>query len=174
MFDGLIESSGTALIDRKMNLPIKYFGLIDVAAGIFGFLGTYIYSFISRKTSRFSLLFFGLFIIIIPSVILVVNPDSIYVLVIYYSVTIVGKVITGNINRIIRIETISVYILASISSIIVLLCQSVLPIVGIYLFFSTGKENSIFHMMFISIIITTMSGAFLLKTVRNQIKKRRF
>lgn len=170
MFDGVIESSGTSLIDRNMNLPIKYFGLIDICAGIFGLLGTFLYSFMLNRSSRFTLLLLGLFVIVIPSVILALNPDSIWVLVICYSLTIVGKVITGNLNRIIRIEVIPVNILASTSSMIILLCQSILPVVGLALFLSNGKQHFIFIMLAISIIITTMSGLFLLRNIRMRLK----
>lgn len=160
MFDGVIESSGTALIDRNMNLPVKYFGLIDICAGIFGLLGTYFYSFILNKTSRFTLLLLGLLVIILPSLLLALNPDSIWILVICYSLTIIGKVITGNLNRIIRIEVIPTNILASTSSIIVLLCQSILPIVGLALFLSNGKQDFIFIMLIASIMISMISGIF--------------
>ncbi|WP_231986139.1 MFS transporter [Pseudomonas asplenii] len=36
MFDGLIESSGAALVELNMNMPVKYFGVIDIVAGAFG------------------------------------------------------------------------------------------------------------------------------------------
>lgn len=170
MFDGVIESSGTALIDRNMNLPVKYFGLIDICAGIFGLLGTYFYSFILNKTSRFTLLLLGLLVIVLPSLLLALNPDSIWILVICYSLTIIGKVITGNLNRIIRIEVIPTNILASTSSIIVLLCQSILPIVGLALFLSNGKQDFIFIMLIASIMISMISGIFLLKNIRMRSK----
>ncbi|SDT30084.1 hypothetical protein SAMN05216598_4913 [Pseudomonas asplenii] len=35
MFDGLIESSGAALVELNMNMPVKYFGVIDIVAGVF-------------------------------------------------------------------------------------------------------------------------------------------
>ncbi|OWO81391.1 MFS transporter [Photorhabdus luminescens] len=169
MFDGLVESSGAALIDRNMELPVKYFGFIDVAAGIFGVLGTYIYGMALKRISRSSLLLLGLFVIVIPSFTLILNPNSIWIFVICYALTIIGKVITGNVNRIIRIEVIPTTILASTSSIIVLLCQSVLPIVGILLFFFGGKGSIVYYLMTFSVFITLLSGVLLVIYMKNKV-----
>jgi hypothetical protein len=176
MFDGLVESSGTTLIDKAMALPVKYFGLIDIAAGVFGVVGTYIYSMLLTNISRSQLLSIGLLAIIMPSVILIANIHSIFVFISCYSLTIIGKVITGNTNRIIRIEIIPTEILASTSSIIVLLCQSILPVVGISLFLF-GRENDFVTYLMIGAIFTSfISGIFMLrlnnkKQVENSILK---
>ncbi|MER2472821.1 MFS transporter [Photorhabdus laumondii] len=169
IFDGLVESSGAALIDKNMELPVKYFGFIDVAAGICGVLGTYIYGMALKRISRSSLLFLGLFVIAIPSFVLILNPNSIWVFVICYALTIIGKVITGNVNRIVRIEIIPTTILASTSSIIVLLCQSVLPIVGILLFFFGGNGNIVYYLMTLSVFIALLSGVLLVKFMKNKV-----
>lgn len=71
MFDGLIESSGTALIDQAMSLPIKYYGFIDIVAGIFGVLGTYLYSYLNQYISRILLIIISISIITISSSLLV-------------------------------------------------------------------------------------------------------
>lgn len=158
MFDGLVESSGTALIDKAMELPVKYFGFVDVSAGICGVIGTYIYSALLKIVSREQLLLLGLCVIVIPSLILVSQLDSFLVFVLCYSLTIIGKVFTGNINRITRIEIIPTEILASTSSIVMLLCQSVLPIVGAALFIFGNDSNSVSYLLMIAIFISLFSG----------------
>lgn len=160
-FDGLVESAGTAIIDQAMALPVKYFGFIDIAAGLCGVLGTYVYSIVFKRISRQRLLVFGLITIIVPSVMLVSNMNSIWIFVISYSLTIIGKVITGNINRIIRIEVIPTTILASTSSIIVLIGQLILPITGFLLFLFGGKSHVVSYLMVLSIAITLISGCVL-------------
>lgn len=160
-FDGLVESAGTAIIDQAMALPVKYFGFIDVAAGVCGVLGTYIYSLISSRVSRRGLLIFGLIAIVIPSIMLVSNINSIWIFVISYSLTIIGKVITGNINRIIRIEVIPTKVLASTSSLIVLIGQLILPVTGLLLFLFGGKPYIVSYFMMLSISITLVSGCVL-------------
>ncbi len=158
MFDGLVESSGTALIDKVMALPVKYFGFVDVSAGICGLIGTYIYSVLLKAVSRERLLLLGLCVIILPSLILVRQLDSFLVFVLCYSLTIIGKVITGNINRITRIEVIPTRILASTSSIVVLLCQSVLPVVGALLFLFGDERDFVSYLMIVAIFTSLFSG----------------
>lgn len=167
-FDGLVESAGAAIIDQSMALPVKYFGFIDVAAGVCGVLGTYFYSIVFNRITRRCLLIFGLIIIVIPSIMLVLNMNSIWIFVISYSLTIIGKVITGNINRIIRIEVIPTTILASTSSIIVLIGQSILPITGCLLFLFGGKAHIVGYLMWLSIVITLVSGCVLSLYMKNR------
>lgn len=158
MFDGLVESSGTALIDKVMTLPVKYFGFVDVSAGICGVAGTYIYGFLLKMVSREQLLLLGLCVIVIPSFILASQLDSFFVFISCYSLTIIGKIFTGNINRITRIELIPTGILASTSSIVMLLCQSVLPVVGAALFVFGNDSNSVSCLLIIAILISLFSG----------------
>lgn len=162
MFDGLVESSGTALIDKNMQLPVKYFGLIDVAAGVCGVVGTYIYGAMLTKLSRRLLLSFGLVMIVIPSLLLIFHTSSLTIFVLCYAVTIIGKVITGNINRIIRIEIIPTSILASASSLVVLFCQSILPVVGFTLFLLAGNKGAVHYLMLCAVLISVVSGLLLL------------
>lgn len=169
MFDGLIESSGTALIDQVMNLPIKYYGFIDIAAGIFGVLGTYLYSYSNQYISRALLTIISITIITISSSLLVFFQSSIIIFIICYAVSIIGKVFSGNILRILRIEIIPINQLASVSSLIILLNQMILPIVGGLLFFSTGEVTAIYTLMVIAIGITLISGGLLVIRLKKEI-----
>ncbi|MEQ5178170.1 MULTISPECIES: MFS transporter [Proteus] len=171
MFDGLIESSGTALIDQVMNLPIKYYGFIDIAAGIFGVFGTYLYGCLNQYISRVLLTIISIAIITISSSLLVFFQSSIIIFIICYAVSIIGKVFSGNILRILRIEIIPINQLASVSSLIILLNQMILPIVGGLLFFSMGEVTVIYTLMIISIGITLISGGLLVIRLK---KRRRY
>lgn len=168
MFDGLVESAGTALIDQNMQLPVKYFGLIDVAAGVCGVAGTYLYGAMLAKLSRTLLLSTGLVIIIIPSLLLIFHTSSLIIFILCYAITIIGKVITGNINRVMRIEIIPTPILASTSSLVVLFCQSILPVVGFTLFLLAGNNQAVLWLMMTAVVITIISGALLLLLLKRK------
>ncbi|WP_072928098.1 MFS transporter [Nissabacter archeti] len=162
MFDGLVESSGAALIHREMSLPIKYFGMIDVAAGVCGVIGTYLYGYIKRAFDRRVLLGLSVTLITVSSSVLIFNQSSFLFFVGCYAVSIIGKVFSGNIGRMIRIEVIPSHVLASTSSLIMLLNQSILPLVGMLLYFSTGSTILVYALMGVSILITLASGCLLI------------
>ncbi|MEQ5207639.1 MFS transporter [Proteus vulgaris] len=169
MFDGLIESSGTALIDRSMKLPIKYYGFIDIAAGICGVLGTYLYSYLSKYISRRPLTIISILIIAISSSFLVFFQGSMILFFISYAISIIGKVFSGNILRMLRIEIIPLNQLASVSSLIILLNQLILPIVGGLLFFSTGDVSVVYTLMIAAIAITLISGGLLIMCLKKRV-----
>lgn len=169
MFDGLIESSGTALIDRSMKLPIKYYGFIDIAAGICGVLGTYLYSYLSKYISRRPLTIISILIITISSSFLVFFQGSMILFFISYAISIIGKVFSGNILRMLRIEIIPLNQLASVSSLIILLNQLILPIVGGLLFFSTGDVSVVYTLMIAAIAITLISGGLLIMCLKKRV-----
>lgn len=123
MFDGLVESAGVALIDKNMDLPIKYFGIIDIAAGIFGVIGTYFYGYFAEKFSRKYLLIIATVLITASSFTLVIFSDSLQLFVFCYAISVTGKVFSGNICRLIRIEVIPARIFASTSSVLTLFNQ---------------------------------------------------
>ncbi|WP_311746716.1 MFS transporter [Proteus penneri] len=168
MFDGLIESSGTALIDQSMSLPIKYYGFIDISAGICGVIGTYLYGYLIHYLNRKLLMSLSIFIITISSSLLVIFQKDITIFIIFYALSIIGKVFSGNILRMLRIEIIPVTQLASISSLIILFNQLILPIIGGVLFFSTGNVSTVYTLMIIAMAITLMSGIMLIMRLNNQ------
>ncbi|WP_017906491.1 MFS transporter [Pseudomonas asplenii] len=160
MFDGLVESSGAALVELNMSLPVKYFGLIDVVAGIFGVLGTYAYGVARVKLKRPCLFLMGLFFVVVPSFFLIVFSESFAVFVSCYAMSIFGKVMCGNISRMIRIELIPAHRFASASSLMVMFNQSVLPLVGISLFFLQGGTHAVYSLMLLSVTVALASGCF--------------
>lgn len=165
MFDGLVESSGAAIVERSMNLPIKYFSLVDIAAGVCGVWGTYIFGALSRRTDRLLITIMGLLLIIIPSVALIAFPNLLSVFVACYALSIIGKVFTGNIGRLLRIEVIPMSIYASTSSLVVLLGQAILPAVGIALFLLGSKAGMLTLLLSTAVLLSTACGLLLLKTL---------
>ncbi|MDL5167164.1 MFS transporter [Proteus faecis] len=142
--------------------PILLFSIfIDIVAGIFGVLGTYLYSYLNQYISRILLIIISISIITISSSLLVFFQSSITIFIICYAISIIGKVFSGNILRLLRIEIIPINQLASISSLMILLNQMILPIVGGLLFFSTGEITFIYTLMIIAIGITLINGILL-------------
>ncbi|WP_409521670.1 MFS transporter [Pantoea sp.] len=161
MFDGLVESAGAALIDQAMGLPVKYFGLIDVAAGVCGVVGTYIYGYTRIYASRKILMIFSVTLIVSSSLIMILFQNSLWVFILCYGISIIGKVFSGNLCRIIRIEVIPENILASTSSVIVLLNQIILPVTGLLLFLSIGSSFIVYLLMACATCITLLAGCLL-------------
>ncbi|MCP1104927.1 MFS transporter [Serratia nevei] len=171
MFDGLVESSGTALIDRVMGMHIKYFGLIDVAAGIFGVVGTYLYSSLNTMISRKTMLILSVITITASSLFMLAYPSLFPIFVGGYALSITGKVFTGNICRMIRIETINPSNFAGASSIIVLLNQSVLPVIGLIIYFSGDSTSLIYIFMLVSVTISFAAGMLLFRNIIPETEK---
>ncbi|MBP2836861.1 MFS transporter [Dickeya parazeae] len=170
MFDGLVESSGAALIENKMGLSVKYFGFIDICAGAAGFLSTLVYGAALNRLSRETLLAIGLGLIVIASLLLTTTLDQLGPFLTFYSLGIVGKVFTGNIMRTLRLTLIPYERLASTSSLIVLLNQSVLPLMGVFLFLSEHEGWPLTRFMHIAITLSLLAGIGLLIGLRR--KKR--
>lgn len=171
MFDGLVESSGTALIDRVMGLHIKYFGLIDVAAGVCGVAGTYLYGSLNSLMSRKTMLFFAVITITVSSLLMLAYPSLFPVFVGGYALSITGKVFTGNICRMIRIETINPSNFAGASSLIVLFNQSVLPVIGMIIYFSGDSTRPVYFFMLVSVIISFTAGMILCRQSLSEAKR---
>jgi len=163
MFDGLIESSGAGLIDRAMNLPVKYFGVIDVAAGLCGVVGTYLYGSLNKTIKRKTLLLSAVTGITCCSTFLIIYPSSFSVFVGCYALSIVGKVFTGNICRMLRIELITPSTFAGTSSVIVLMNQSVLPLIGMVIYFSGDSTYSVYLFMAIAVTLSFTAGVLLFR-----------
>lgn len=158
MFDGVVESSGAAVISQFMSLPIQYFGFIDICAGIFGFSATYLYSFLICRFDSNSVFTLGWFVAIVSSLSMIIFIDNIYIFLISYSISISSKVFMGNYMRVTRIKLIPRYSLASVSSLIILLNQSILPAVGIFVYIADKHNIETYYLLLISIAITAIAG----------------
>ncbi|QDX31476.1 MFS transporter [Dickeya poaceiphila] len=168
MFDGLVESSGAALIKNQMELPVKYFGFIDICAGAAGFLSTLVYGAALNRLSREALLATGLGLIVIASLLLTTTLDQLGAFLTFYALGIVGKVFTGNIMRTLRLTLIPYERLASTSSLILMLNQSVLPLMGGFLFLSEHYSWPLTRFMYIAIVLSLLAGIGLLIGLRRK------
>lgn len=166
MFDGLIESSGSAIIEKSMALPIQYFGLIDVCAGLFGFIATFLYGHWVNRLRLLTLFIFGWSTIIISSTLLIYSMNNLVFFLIFYSIGIAGKVFTGNFMRVMRISILPKHQLASVSSLVVLLNQSILPFMWLFLFLSEHYQLSITLFLLIATLISAVSGGWVLYLCR--------
>lgn len=163
MFDGTIESSGVAIVDKYMHLPMQYFGLIDICAGCCGVLSTYLYGYLLKKMSSDKLFKFAWALSVISAVLIVLFLQNLIIFLTLYSVTIATRVFVGNHMRITRIRTIDKHSLASTSSIITLCNLSILPMVGISIYLFNHYGLSINYLVVISIFITFIFGLLVLR-----------
>ncbi|ATO31407.1 hypothetical protein DZA65_00472 [Dickeya dianthicola] len=169
MFDGLVESSGAALIENQMGLSVKYFGFIDVCAGAAGFLSTLVYGAALNRLSREALLAAGLGLIVIASLLLTTTLDRLGPFLTFYALGIVGKVFTGNIMRTLRLTLIPYERLAGVSSLILMLNQSVLPLMGLFLFLSERYDWPLTRFMHVAIALSLLAGIGLLIGLRRKL-----
>ncbi|WP_448622851.1 MFS transporter [Dickeya fangzhongdai] len=169
MFDGLVESGGAALIENQMGLSVKYFGFIDICAGAAGFLSTLVYGAALSRLSREALLAAGLGLIVVASLLLTTTLDHLGPFLTFYALGIVGKVFTGNIMRTLRLTLIPYERLASVSSLILMLNQSVLPLMGVFLFLSERYDWPLAWFMHIAIALSLLAGIGLLIGLRRKL-----
>ena len=86
----------------------------------------------------------------------------------FYALSIIGKVFSGNILRMLRIEIIPVAQLASISSLIILFNQLIFAHCWGLLFFSTGNISTVYILMIIAMAITFGSGVMLIMRLNHK------
>ncbi|MFP1742975.1 MFS transporter [Lonsdalea quercina] len=157
-FAGLIASSGPAIIETKMALPIEYFGLIQIFAGTAGMVTTFIYGAGRQRFGKEAQLAFGVLIITLSSFALSHTMDRLIPFLIFYSLCIAGKVFTDNVMRTLRINLIPSRQLACTSSLIVMLNQSILPFMWLFLFIAEHYHLPIQRFMYTAVAISLLSG----------------
>ncbi len=170
MFDGTIEASGAAIIATFMSLPVKYFGLIDVCAGLFGFLATYVYTILLRRVSSYSIFLVGWIIAISSSLLITLFMNNIYMFLVLYAISISTKVFMGNHMRITRIKLIPTHSLASVSSLIVLSNQSILPAVGVIIYAFNKYGLDMRYLIMVSVTILLVAGISLIRQSGKKLK----
>ena len=152
MFDGIVESGGTAIIDTFMSLPIELFGLIDVIAGLFRTFTTYIYTFLYTKISSYKIFIIGCIISIISSFVIIIFINNIVVFLLFYALNTSAAILTGNFTSSLKLKLFPKKILATSLSLITLTTQSILPIVGLMIFFVDILQWKITYLMGASVI----------------------
>lgn len=157
-FAGLIASSGPAIIETKMALPIEYFGLVQIFAGASGLATTFIYGAGMQRVSKEGQLTLGILIITLSSLALSHTMDRLIPFLAFYSLCIAGKVFTDNVMRTLRINLIPSRQLAGASSLIVMLNQSILPFMWLFLFIAEHYHLPIQRFMYIAVVFSLLSG----------------
>ncbi|ACS87253.1 MFS transporter [Musicola paradisiaca] len=170
MFDGLIESSGAALIKNNMALSVKYFGFIDICAGAVGFLSTFVYSAALRRLSQEMLLTIGLGVSLGASLLLMGSLQQLGAFLAFYSLGIAGRVFTGNVMRTLRITLIPERQLARASSWIMLLNQSILPFMSLFLFLSERFALPLQYFLYAALALSLLAGMGMLTALRHKTK----
>lgn len=157
-FDGTIEASGAALMDRVMALPIQYYGLIDLCAGVCGVAATLLYARLIGRLGRHWLFAASLALALSASALLIALMEPLWVFLGCYALGIAAKVIMGNYMRVMRISLIPQAQLASVSAMISLLNQSILPIVGLLIYWFDRQGWSVAGLLIASVLLSALAG----------------
>ncbi|WP_287814464.1 MFS transporter [Pseudomonas sp.] len=157
-FDGTIEASGAALVDRLMALPIQYYGLIDLCAGVCGVAATMLYARLIGRLGRHGLFAASLALALAASALLVAVMEALWAFLACYALGIAAKVMMGNYMRVMRISLIPQAHLASVSAMISLVNQSILPVVGLLIYWFDRQGWSIAGLLVASILLSALAG----------------
>lgn len=162
-FDGLVEASAVSLIDRAMQLPIQYFAFVDICAGVCGVAATLLYPRLSSSMSPLRLFTWAAVFTSVASASMILSQTFLPGFLTLYALNIAGKVFMGNFCRSLRIRLVPVGRLARVSSLIVLMNQSVLPLVGMALYLFGEPPGRLSAMMLAALSVTVL-GAWLIRS----------
>ncbi|MBJ9977034.1 MFS transporter [Pseudomonas sp. S75] len=158
-FDGLVEAGAVSLIDRAMGLPIEYFAFVDVCAGICGVAATVLYPRLSAALPPVRLFTAAASLTITASALMILSQAYLPGFLVLYALNIAGRVWMINFCRGLRIRLVPVERLAGVSSLMVLMNQGVLPVVGmaLYLF---GEQTRSLSVLLLAAIGVGVLGAW--------------
>lgn len=160
-FDGLVEAGAVTLIDRAMQLPIHYFAFVDICAGACGVGATLLYPQLSSAIPPLRLFVMAALVAATASALMVLAQRHLGSFLALYAVNIAAKVFMNNFTRGLRIRIVPVERLAGVSSLLVLLNQAVLPVVGLGLYAIGGRLEALSALMALAIGVTLV-GAYLI------------
>ncbi|WP_263261227.1 MFS transporter [Pseudomonas sp. RIT-PI-S] len=158
-FDGLVEASAVALIDRAMQLPIQYFAFVDMCAGVCGVAATLLYSRLTRTVASLRLFVAAAVITASASALMIASQGYLAGFLALYALSIGAKVFMNNFSRNLRIRVVPPQRLAGVSSLMVLLNQAVLPAVGLALYM-VGEHPPMVSMLMALAISVTLFAAY--------------
>lgn len=161
-FDGLVEASAVTLIDRAMQLPIHYFAFVDICAGLCGVAATLLYPRLSSAMPPLRLFTLAALATAVASGLMILAQAYLLGFLALYALNIGGKVFMINFCRSLRIQVVPVERLASVSSLMVLLNQAVLPVMGLTLYL-VGERPSMLAALMATAIGITLLGAWLIR-----------
>lgn len=158
IFDGVVEAAGVSIMQELMNMSVQNFALIDICAGLSGFVATYFYARMIKALRRSTLFVCGLVAVVAASWLLTLSLSNVSAFLFFYSISIAGKVFIGNFSRVARILLVPKSQLASTSSIIIVINQSVLPVVGLLIFLGEYFDMKIYYIMRVGVLVTFLAG----------------
>jgi hypothetical protein len=144
-FDGLVEASAVALIDRAM-LPIEYFAFVDMCAGLCGVAATLLYPCLAQAAAPLRLFVSAALVTITASALMIVAQGHLVGFLALHAINVGGKVFVFNFTRNLRIRLVPTHRLAGASSLMTLMNQAVLPMVGLALY-AAGERTQVVSML---------------------------
>lgn len=159
-FDGLVEASAVALIDRAMQLPIEYFAFVDVCAGLCGVAATLLYPHFAQVATPLRLFVSAALITSTASALMIAAQGHLIGFLALHAINVGGKVFVFNFTRNLRIRLVPIHRLAGVSSLMTLMNQAVLPMVGLALY-AMGERTSM-----LSVLMALAIGISVLATYR--------
>ncbi len=157
-FDGLVEAGAVSLIDRAMQLPIEYFAFVDVCAGICGVAATLLYPRLAAAVPALRLFSAAALLTVLASALMILSQAYLPGFLVLYALNIAGKVFMTNFCRGLRIRLVPVERLASVSSLMVLMNQAVLPVVGMTLYLLGEQARSLSVLLLAAIAISVLGA----------------
>ncbi|WP_426151374.1 hypothetical protein [Pseudomonas sp. DC3000-4b1] len=156
-FDGVVEASTVALIDRAMQLPIQYFAFLDICAGACGVAATLLYPRVLACIPALRLYMLASLVTLVAGASMLAAQGSLPGFLALYGLSIGGKVFMNNFSRSLRIRLVPPQRLARVASLMVLSGQAVLPIVGLVLYLA-GDRPSMPALLMAGAMLVTCTG----------------
>lgn len=160
-FDGLVEAGAVTLIDQAMQLPIHYFAFVDMCAGACGVAATLVYPHLSSAVAPLRVFVTAAVVAASASALMVLSQQHLGSFLALYALNIAAKVFMNNFTRGLRIRVVPVERLAGVSSLLVLLNQAILPVVGLTLY-AVGERPRMLSGLMVLAIAVTLLGAYLI------------
>lgn len=157
-FDGLVEAGAVSLIDRAMQLPIEYFAFVDVCAGVCGVAATLLYPRLAAAVPALRLFSAAALLTVLASALMILSQAYLPGFLVLYALNIAGKVFMTNFCRGLRIRLVPIERLASVSSLMVLMNQAVLPVVGMTLYLLGEQARSLSVLLLAAIAISVLGA----------------
>jgi hypothetical protein len=134
MLDGTVESAGVAVIFQDMHKPMEHYAFIMIAGGGVGVVATTIFSKIYSAERETLLLLIVVVLEWVAGLGIFASFHHFTAFVFFYALCIGSKVIRGILTRMYRMRTLPSNCFASVSSLVTVLGQLSLPVVGLLLY----------------------------------------
>ncbi|WP_428241170.1 MFS transporter [Gynuella sp.] len=171
IIDGLVEASGSYVIQSENDMPIELYALISASAGVIGFITSSLTQRLLSMNVRVRNIYcFSVILELIFGLLLFHYYYAFPALLIFYAFCIGSKIPRIVIMRKMRIELIPQAHFAKLSSLIVSISQSALPVIGVLIFYS--KNNTVFDIRYLVLFSSLIVFLFSLKAINLYEKHR--